>query len=74
MWRAITVEGALASTHAEHRAILRALELHDPDSARLRMGTHLLAVQDFMHEHPTEIDQEIGSARDRDDAGEPAAQ
>jgi GntR family transcriptional repressor for pyruvate dehydrogenase complex len=53
MWRAITEKGALAATHSEHRAILHALVIHDPDSARLRMGTHLLAVQDFMYNHPT---------------------
>jgi GntR family transcriptional repressor for pyruvate dehydrogenase complex len=53
MWRAISEEGALQTTHAEHRAILNALIVHDPDSARLRMGTHLLAVQDFLHDHPT---------------------
>ena len=55
MWRAITEEGAVHVTLTEHRAILRALGHHDPDSARLRMGTHLLAVQDFMHDHPTNI-------------------
>ena len=53
MWRAISEEGAVRATHAEHRAILRALDIHDPDSARLRMGTHLLAVQDFLHDHRT---------------------
>jgi GntR family transcriptional repressor for pyruvate dehydrogenase complex len=53
MWRAISEESAVTSTHAEHRAILDALASHDPDSARLRMGTHLLAVQDFLHDHPT---------------------
>jgi GntR family transcriptional repressor for pyruvate dehydrogenase complex len=52
IWRALNEEGALRATHAEHRAILRALREHDPDSARLRMGTHLLAVEDFVHEHP----------------------
>lgn len=51
-WRAITEQGVLAVTHGEHRAILHSLRLHDPEGARLRMGTHLLAVQDFMHEHP----------------------
>jgi GntR family transcriptional repressor for pyruvate dehydrogenase complex len=52
MWRAISEESAVTNTHAEHRAILHALANHDPDSARLRMGTHLLAVQDFLHDHP----------------------
>jgi GntR family transcriptional repressor for pyruvate dehydrogenase complex len=51
-WRAITEQGVLAVTHGEHRAILRSLRIHDPDGARLRMGIHLLAVQDFMHDHP----------------------
>ena len=53
MWRAISEEGAVHATHTEHHAILRALAVHDPDSARLRMGTHLLAVQDFLHDHST---------------------
>jgi GntR family transcriptional repressor for pyruvate dehydrogenase complex len=51
-WRAITQQGILAVTHGEHRAILHSLRLHDPEGARLRMGTHLLAVEDFMQEHP----------------------
>ncbi len=50
-WRAITEQGVLAVTHGEHRAILHSLRLHDPEGARLRMGTHLLAVQDFMQDH-----------------------
>ncbi|HEY5221983.1 MAG TPA: FadR/GntR family transcriptional regulator [Microbacteriaceae bacterium] len=54
MWRAISEDGAVQSTHAEHRAILRALAAGDPDAARLRMGTHLLAVEEFSHDHGTE--------------------
>jgi GntR family transcriptional repressor for pyruvate dehydrogenase complex len=50
-WRAMTEQGVLAVTHGEHRAILHSLRLHDPEGARLRMGTHLLAVQDFLQEH-----------------------
>ena len=53
MWRAINEEGAVLATYGEHRAILRALEIHDPDSARLRMGTHLLAVEDSLNDHRT---------------------
>lgn len=56
LWRAITEEGALTATHAEHLAILHALAEHDPDRARLRMGAHLLGVEEFMHEHPTEVE------------------
>ncbi|WP_427170583.1 FadR/GntR family transcriptional regulator [Arthrobacter sp. 92] len=50
MWRAVNEEGAERATHQEHRAILLALARHDPDSARIRMGSHLLAVEDFMHD------------------------
>jgi GntR family transcriptional repressor for pyruvate dehydrogenase complex len=49
MWRAITEDGAEQATHAEHRAVLTAVANHDPDTARLRMGVHLLAVEDFLH-------------------------
>lgn len=51
LWRAISEEGAVHSTHAEHRAVLHSLRLHDPEAARLRMGAHLLAVEDFVHDH-----------------------
>jgi GntR family transcriptional repressor for pyruvate dehydrogenase complex len=64
MWRAISEQGALTTTHAEHRAILGALRSHDPDAARLRMGSHLLGVQDFMHDHPSiESDSALDSAQ-----------
>lgn len=49
MWRAITEDGAEQATHAEHRAVLAAMAKRDPDTARLRMGVHLLAVEDFLH-------------------------
>jgi GntR family transcriptional repressor for pyruvate dehydrogenase complex len=52
MWRAMNEEGAVPAAYVEHRAILRALDIHDPDRARLRMGTHLLAAEDFMRDHP----------------------
>jgi GntR family transcriptional repressor for pyruvate dehydrogenase complex len=52
LWRAMSEQDVLASTHAEHRAILASLRSHDPDAARLRMGGHLLGVQDFMRDHP----------------------
>ncbi|WP_323132570.1 FadR/GntR family transcriptional regulator [Kineococcus indalonis] len=48
VWRALTDEGATARTLEEHRAVLEALRAHDPDRARLRMGHHLLAVEDFL--------------------------
>ena len=40
-------EGALPP-HETMQAIAR----RDPDAARIRMGTHLLAVQEFLHDHP----------------------
>lgn len=55
LWRAITEEDALASTHREHLAILRAVASRDPDSARSRMEAHLLTVQEFMRDHPTTV-------------------
>ncbi len=53
MRRAMNEEGAVIATHDEHRAILHALQIHDPDRAKIRMGTHLLAVEDFVHDHPS---------------------
>ena len=50
-WRAISEEGALPSTHREHQAILQAIARGDPDAARIRVGTHLLAVQEFSRDH-----------------------
>lgn len=50
MWRAITEEGALEITHREHLAILRAIADRDYEAARIRMGSHLLAVQEFVHQ------------------------
>ena len=52
MWRAITDENADAATALEHRAILRALAEHDPAAAQIRMASHLLGVEDFLHERP----------------------
>ena len=51
LWRALSEEGALSSTHREHGPILKAIVQRDPDAARIRMGTHLLAVQEFLHDH-----------------------
>lgn len=48
LWRAINEESAEQHTHAEHRAILTALEARDPDAARLRMGVHLLGVEQYL--------------------------
>lgn len=52
LWRAISDEGAQHAALAEHRAILKALREGEPDRARLRMGNHLLAVEEFLHDRP----------------------
>jgi GntR family transcriptional regulator, transcriptional repressor for pyruvate dehydrogenase complex len=48
MWRALHEEGVESRTHAEHHAILAALRARDPDAARLRMGVHLLGVEEYL--------------------------
>jgi DNA-binding FadR family transcriptional regulator len=55
LWRAINAEGAEFDTHKEHRAILDALKKRDPDAARLRMGVHLLAVEQFLSAHQDSV-------------------
>ncbi|GAB3826011.1 FadR/GntR family transcriptional regulator [Kribbella italica] len=57
LWRSISQTGADEATHAEHRAILAALALHDPDRARARMAAHLFAVEDYLHERPPVPDE-----------------
>lgn len=54
---AMSKNGVVGEAHREHRAILEALEKGDPDRARLAMGIHLLRVEDFLHDHPTDEDQ-----------------
>lgn len=56
LWRAISDDHADIATLAEHRAILHALRIHDPDRARLRMAAHLLAVEDFLTARGAPVD------------------
>lgn len=58
-WRALHDEGAESQTHAEHQAILSALRARDPDAARLRMGAHLLGVEEYLS---TQLDADTGVA------------
>lgn len=51
IWRALHEDGAERMSHAEHQAILAALIARDPDAARLRMGAHLLTVEDYLRRH-----------------------
>ncbi|WP_353813597.1 FadR/GntR family transcriptional regulator [Agromyces sp. SYSU T00266] len=54
LWRAIHQHGAVHDTQREHRAILDALEAHDPDRARIRMSVHVLGVEDYTERHVDE--------------------
>jgi GntR family transcriptional repressor for pyruvate dehydrogenase complex len=59
MWRAITEQGVVPRTHREHRDILRAIASGDPDRARLAMALHLVEVEDFIVQHPTDPTAEL---------------
>ncbi len=48
MLRSLTEQRALPQTHAEHLAILRALEDRNPDRARMHMAHHLVSVEEFV--------------------------
>ena len=65
LWRGLSEEGALQRTHAEHGAILAALEARDPERARLRMAVHLLGVEDFMRSRDAVPGDGQGDASDR---------
>jgi GntR family transcriptional repressor for pyruvate dehydrogenase complex len=58
-WRALHEEGVESRTHAEHHAILAALKARDPDAARLRMGVHLLGVEEYLS---TQLDADTAEA------------
>lgn len=61
MWRALHDEGVERITHAEHQAILAAMIARDPDAARLRMGVHLLNVEQDLRSHlSTDLDWATG--------------
>ena len=49
----VTDERVELRMHAEHEAILLAIEARDPDRARLRMASHLLTVEDQTRPQPT---------------------
>jgi GntR family transcriptional regulator, transcriptional repressor for pyruvate dehydrogenase complex len=58
-WRALHEEGAESRTQAEHQDILAALKARDPDAARLRMGVHLLGVEEYLS---TQLDADTAVA------------
>lgn len=55
-WMGQHSEGQVARAHHEHRGILAALRVHEPDRARLLMNHHLLNVEDFVTENPCSDD------------------
>jgi GntR family transcriptional regulator, transcriptional repressor for pyruvate dehydrogenase complex len=48
VWRGLTQAGATQRTLAEHRAILDALESHDPEVARSWSTVHIASVQQWL--------------------------
>ncbi|WP_349897518.1 FadR/GntR family transcriptional regulator [Parafrigoribacterium soli] len=52
LWLGLHHQGQTRTAHNEHVAILRALESHQPDRARLEMDHHLLGVEDILQEQP----------------------
>lgn len=48
LWRGLAERGADERAQAEHRAILDAVVAGDVERARVRMGAHLLEVEDFL--------------------------
>jgi DNA-binding FadR family transcriptional regulator len=61
--RAMSDQGAVHSTQAEHYAILAELRRRDPQRARIRMEAHLLGVEEFARSHPSESVTADDSAR-----------
>lgn len=55
-WMGQHSEGQVERAHHEHRGILAALRMHEPDRARLLMNHHLLNVEDFVVRNPLSDD------------------
>ena len=54
LWLGLHNHGQVRASHAEHVAILGALQAHHPDRARLLMGHHLLVVEDYVQDQPAD--------------------
>jgi DNA-binding FadR family transcriptional regulator len=63
--RAMSDQGAVHSTQAEHYAILAELRRRDPQRARIRMEAHLLGVEEFARSHTSETVSTGDPARER---------
>jgi DNA-binding FadR family transcriptional regulator len=73
LWRAIHDDGAVRRTQAEHRAVLDALNDHDPDRARIRMSVHVLGVEEYIAGHAGGASHADGSTADAGAAGAASA-
>jgi GntR family transcriptional repressor for pyruvate dehydrogenase complex len=56
LWLGLHNHGQVRTAHTEHVAILAALRTHQPDRARLLMAHHLLVVEDYVQDHPSDVD------------------
>jgi DNA-binding FadR family transcriptional regulator len=52
MWRSTHDKAGLRDSHREHLEILHALQSRDPERARVRMASHLYAVEDYVRSIP----------------------
>jgi DNA-binding FadR family transcriptional regulator len=59
LWRSQREQGADYRTHEEHVAIWRALRARDSESARTRMATHLLGVEESLRELAADVDDPL---------------
>ena len=48
VWRGLTQTGTMAQTLAEHRAILDALDAHEPEIARSWATVHIAGVEQWL--------------------------
>jgi GntR family transcriptional repressor for pyruvate dehydrogenase complex len=62
LWLGLHNHGQIRNAHAEHVAILAAIEAHKPDRARLLMDHHLLVVEDRLQDEDEDADAEAVSA------------
>jgi DNA-binding FadR family transcriptional regulator len=66
LWRSLHEEGADLRTHEEHVAILKALRMHDSETARIRMANHLVGVEESLRGLPDD-DESTAAPRPADD-------
>jgi GntR family transcriptional regulator, transcriptional repressor for pyruvate dehydrogenase complex len=50
LWVGLNNNGQVRASHGDHTRILGALQVHNPDRARLLMSHHLLVMEDYIHD------------------------